>query len=136
MGMFRKWILPGIRGILWVSAAAACGWALLYWAGDLAALIAGQLGVEEELAQQIAQALMQLKVGQILPPWLGILLLGGGLGILARQLKRRGRKGLVITGSILLFLPVAVAALWLTKVNGIYLGAVLRQALMLLKGLV
>ncbi len=79
----------------------------------------------------VTDILLQLRSTQICPPWLLMILLCGGIGFLwERGPKKRTRLAILLGVGALL--PMLLICLCLTKLNGIYLFALLWQLLLLL----
>lgn len=133
----RKWFLPVLGGIIWATVPVLAAWGFLFGSAELAGGIAGSLGLEESLSQQIVQALAQLKYDSIVPPWFLVLPVGACCGMLFQVLcTTRGRRvAACIIGAVLL-LPLTAGALLLTNINGIRLDALINSLLPMLEGLI
>ena len=134
MGEIRKWIKSILRGLMWSAIPGVAAWLLLRYCSDLTLWIGGRFGLDEQTVRQVADAMGQLKTAVIRLPWAVLLGAGLGWGCLWRAAiqSKAGRAVLTVLG-ILLLLPATVGVLWLTKINGIQLGALLESVLPMLK---
>ena len=135
MSNTKKWIKSILWGLLWAAIPGAVAWLLLRYCSDLTLWIGGRFGLDEMTVGQVSEAMVQLKTAVIHLPWAVLLGAGVGWGCLRRAVMDSpgGRRLLTVLG-VLLLLPGAVGVLWLTKINGIRLGALLESFLPMLKG--
>ena len=129
-----KWVKSILKGLVWAAVPAAAAWLLLRYCGQLTRWIGAYFEMNTQMVGQVADAMDQLKTAVITLPW--VALLGAALcwGCLWRAAgyRKAGRATLTVLG-ILLLLPATVGVLWLTRINGIQLGAVLERFLPMLK---
>ena len=115
----KRALFGALWGALYGGAAMLTAVLLIKFSGTLTAGIEG-----------VGTALMQLRSAAICPPW-PVLLITGGIGFLWEKSEKKRTLLAVVFGAVVL-LPMLIICLCLTRVNGIYLLAVLRQLLILL----
>lgn len=119
MKKHKRALFGALWGALYGGVAILIAALFIYFSGTLTAGIDG-----------VGAALMQLRSAAILPSWL-MVLLTGGIGFLWEKKEKKRTLLACILGAAVL--PVTIVlCLCLTRVNGIYLLAVLRQLLILL----
>ena len=86
------------------------------------ALFSGLFGMDAKTTDHISRALAQLGNNPIGSPWVIMLLFGGCVGWLLSLIP--GRKGIWINSilAVFLLLPLILAAVWFTYINGILVG--------------
>ena len=126
----RKNGIPILIGIIYSSAILLVSWLFLWSLSDLAGVLLPILLPKLRITEQIVLAMAQLKEVSILPPVLPGLLSGAGIGWLSGNLchSKKQRIVLAVIGAVLL-VPLVLATLWFTKINGIFLGALLNRLL-------
>lgn len=107
--------LPGaVYGLLLILLT----WCLITGAAGLAAF-AGKV-LQLEVAQDVVQALRQLKDAHIQLPWVVIVVMGALSALLSRLLRRCRRKALISSCiAVALALPLTLMVLAFTTINGI-----------------
>ena len=134
MRKIRKWVKSIVQGLLWAAIPTVAAWLLLQYSGQLTLWIGTYFEMDLQTIDQVAEAMDQLKTAAITLPWVAILCAALCWGCLWRAAiqSKAGRAVLTVLG-ILLLLPATVGVLWLTKINGIQLGALLESVLPMLK---
>lgn len=133
---FRR-ILSLLPGLLYAAAAVCLSRLLIRTLSVLFSQFGGMAGLDAETLAYGAQVLAQFKSAVLVSPWLPALLTGAAFGALTSWLTRR-RPLRIVAAAILwliLLLPMALAALWYTEVNGIMTCALVRTLLPLLPAL-
>ena len=129
-----KWVKSILKGLVWAAVPSVAAWLLLRYCGQLTRWIGANFEMNTQTVGQVADAMDQLKTAVITLPW--VALLGAALcwGCLWRVAvcRKAGRVTLTVLG-ILLLLPATVGVLWLTRINGIQLGALLECFLPMLR---
>ncbi len=120
MKEYKRALLGALWGALWGGLLTLCALLLLKLSGSIVA------GID-----MVSDILLQLRSAQICPPWLPMILLCGGIGFLwERSPKKRPRLAILL--GLGTMLPMLLICLCLTKLNGIYLFALLWQLLLFL----
>jgi len=133
MGVRQSWGRALLRGLIWSAVPLAAGWLLLRFAGEMTQALGTLFDLEESLVSGIAGALYQLKTAQLLLPWWAAVGIGLGWGCLGRVAgDRRGWRIFLRVLECLLLLPLMIGYLWMTRINGIRLGALLESFLPML----
>jgi len=125
---FFRSLMFAVAGMAYMGVVLLLSRGFIRCAGNLARFFAAFGGAET--LKTVIPALEQLKNASIDSPWL--LFLGGGflLGGIWGLLIRRKKKSLSVLWGVLwvlLILPAALAALWLTRVNEIGVGHLIRH---------
>ena len=133
MGKRQSWIRILIRGLVWAAVPLLAGWLLLRYAGEVTEVMGKLFDLEEDVVSGIAGAVYQLKTAELLLPWWAAVSFGLGWGCLCRVAgERRGWQVFLRVLGILLLLPLMIGYLWMTRINGIRLGALLESFLPML----
>lgn len=119
MRKYKRALFGALWGALYGGAAMLTAVLLIKFSGTLTAGIEG-----------VGTALMQLRSAAIQPPWM-MVLLTGGIGFLWEKREKKRTLLACILGATVLPVTILIC-LCMTRVNGIYLFAVLRQLLILL----
>ena len=87
-------------------------------------LIGKIIKLDEELVKHVIQVLEQFKAAKLVSPWLFVLLIGIGVGILYFRLIRSRKRKVVISACLwsLLLIPLMLGIVCFTEVNGVCLA--------------
>lgn len=137
MNTLKKYGPAALWGLLYAAVVIWLSRWLITGLGNFVGWIGDSVGLEQELQTHIALALSQLKDAQLLSPWLIGLLIGVSTGALLRLLisNRTVRIGICIAAGLLMLIPLTMAAVWFTQINGIYMGRFLQNLLPLISAL-
>ena len=119
MKNYKRALFGALWGMVYGGAVVLISLLLIKFSSILTAGIDG-----------VGAALDQLRSAAICPPW-PVVLITGGIGFLWKKSEKKRTLLAVAFGAVVL-LPMLIICLCLTRVNGIYLLAVLRQILILL----
>ena len=125
-----KYPLSALSGAAYAALPAGLAYLLLRNLSALFLLIGSLIPLDEGTLQYGTRILAHFKSAHIASPWLLFLAGGAVIGLLTAWLPiRRGKKLLLILLGALLLLPLVCAALWMTSVNDICVGNLLRSVL-------
>ena len=135
MKKILKYISAALAGAAYGALAVVLSRLLIRNLASLLHWVGGAAGLDGELLSYGVQVLEQLRSAALLSPWLPAMLIGGCYGALTAWLIRRRRKWKIIAAllaGLLLLIPCALAALWFTSVNGIFVCSLIRVLLPLI----
>ena len=133
-----KYLLFSLWGAAYGALAVGLSRLLVRNLAPLFRLIGGLAGLNETTLAYGSGILAPLSNASILSPWLPALLIGAAVGLFSAWLiSRPGVTRIVINLTLDLFLliPLALAALWFTYVNGICVGSLIKTLLPILSHL-
>lgn len=131
-----RFILPTFAGILCAAASILAASEMLRGLGAIVSRVGPLFDLSSGTLSYAVQILSQLTSADMISPWLYMLPIGAVCGFLfALVFRRKKRIAIGIILWILLLILLTPAALWLTEVNGIRVGALLSSLLPLLPAL-
>ena len=119
--MKKKYITPVLGGMIYASMLILLSRLFLVSAGSLVGTICKLAGVDEITADQIKEALGQLKDASVKSPVFMVLIAGIVIVVLFYALTRKckRKKFVTIFVSVLMMLPLTLLVLFFTEINGI-----------------
>lgn len=127
-----KYLLGAFIGSAYAALPVALSRVLVRNLAGIFGWVGSLISLQEETLTQGTQILAPLKTAVIVSPWLLFLLAGAVLGALAAWFfDRRPVKHIVIDLALclLLLLLLTLFALWLTSINDIFVGSLIRSVL-------
>ena len=132
MKINRKYLLGPFIGSACAALSVALSRVLVRNLAGIFGRVGSLVSLDKEILARGTQILSQLKTAVIVSPWLFFLLAGAVLGALAAWfLDRRKARHIVLDLALCLplFLLLTLLSLWLTSINEIFVGSLIRSVL-------
>lgn len=119
--MKRKYMTPVLGGVIYGCLLIFLSRFLLAYVGNIAGGISRLAGLDEITVNQIRDALGQLKTASVKSPYFIALIMGIIIAVLFYVLIRnyKRKKLITICGGVLLLMPLTLAVICFTEINGI-----------------